>query len=52
MQTRNRKKELIFFFLSFFIFNLNLNAEEFNITAREILVDKENEIIIGKEKTV
>ena len=48
MQTRNRKKELIFFFLSFFIFNLNLNAEEFNITAREILVDKENEIIIGK----
>ncbi len=48
MQTRNRKKELIFFLLSFFIFNLNLSAEEFNITAEEILVDKENEIIVGK----
>ena len=48
MQTRNRKKELIFFFLSFFIFNLNLSAEEFDITAKEVLIDKENEILLGK----
>ncbi len=31
----------------FGIVNVNLNAEEFNITAKEVLVDKENEILIG-----
>ncbi len=29
------------------IFKSNLNAEEFNISAKEILVDKENETIVG-----
>ena len=48
MQIKNRKNFHIIFFLSLFIFNLNLNAEEFDITAKEILIDKENEIIIGK----
>ena len=48
MLTRNRKNLLVIFFLSFFVFNLSLNAEEFNITAKEILIDKENEILIGK----
>ena len=48
MQTKNRKIFLTLFFLSFFIFNLNLNAEEFNISAKEILIDKENQILVGK----
>jgi len=48
MQTKNRKIFLTLFFLSFFIFNLNLSAEEFNITAKEIFIDKENQIIVGK----
>ena len=48
MQTKNRKEIFFIYFLSFFLLNLNLNAEEFNITAKEILIDKENEILIGK----
>ena len=28
--------------------NSNLNAEEFNISAKEIVVDKENETLVGK----
>ena len=48
MQTKNRKDFLIFCFLNFFIFNLSLHAEEFNISAKEVLIDKQNEIIVGK----
>ena len=48
MQTKNRKNLLIIFFLFFSTFNLDLNAEEFNITAKEVLIDKENEILLGK----
>ncbi len=48
MQTKNKVNLLILFFLIFFIFNSNLYAEEFNISAKEISVDKENEILIGK----
>ena len=48
MQIKGREKIYIIFFLSLFVFNLNLNAEEFNITAKEILIDKENEILVGK----
>ena len=48
MQTKNRKKNLFVFLLSLFVFNLNLNADEFDISANEILIDKENEILIGK----
>ena len=48
MLTRNSKKLLFFFFLTLFTFNIDLNAEEFNITAKEILLDKANEILIGK----
>lgn len=47
MQIKNRKITLIFFFLGLFTFNLNLNAEEFNISAKEIIADKDNEILIG-----
>ena len=48
MQIRNRKQKIIIYFISLFLFNLNLAAEEFNIVAKEILIDKENEILIGK----
>ena len=48
MQTKNKKNLLVSFFLIFFIFNFNLSAEEFNITAKEILIDKENEILVGE----
>ena len=48
MQIKSKKKLLFIFFLSLFAFNINLNAEEFDIAAKEILVDKENEILIGK----
>ena len=48
MQIKNKNKFYIIFFLSLFIFNLNLNAEEFNITAKEVLIDKENQILIAK----
>jgi len=49
MQIKNRNKILIFLFLGLFTFNSNLkaNAEEFNISAKEISIDKENEILIG-----
>ena len=48
MQIKNKKKSIIVYLLSFLLFNSILNAEEFNITAKEILIDKENEIIVGK----
>ena len=48
MRTKNRKNLLIIFFLIFFAFNFDLSAEEFNITANEILIDKENEILVGE----
>ena len=48
MRTKNRINFLIVLFLVFFLFNFNLYAEEFNISAKEIFVDKENEILIGK----
>ena len=49
MQIKNKKLLLIVFLISIISFNTSVNAEEFNITAKEILVDKENEILIGKE---
>ena len=45
MQIKNR---IYYFIFCFFIFNLNINAEEFNITAKEIIIDKENEIVVGR----
>ena len=45
MQIKNNIKTLIILFLSLFVFNINLCAEEFNITAKEILLDKENKIV-------
>jgi len=48
MQTKNKVNLLILFFLIFFIFDSNLYAEEFNISAKEVFIDKKNEILIGK----
>ena len=40
MQIKSRKNLLAAFFWIFFLFYSNIYAEEFNITAKEILVDK------------
>ena len=48
MQIKNKIILIVICFLNLFTFSLNLYAEEFNISALEITVDKENEIVIGK----
>ena len=48
MQIKNRKKLIIICLLSLFLFNLNLSAEEFDISAKEISIDNENQILVGK----
>ena len=48
MQIKNKIILIVICFLNLFVFNLNLHAEEFNISAIEITVDKANEIVIGK----
>jgi len=52
MQIKNRKNLIIICLLNLLLFNLNVNAEEFNITAKEILIDKENGIVVGKGSVV
>ena len=47
MQIKNSIKFIIFFLLCFFVSYINLNAEEFNISAKEIVIDKDNEILTG-----
>ena len=48
MQIKNKKNILFIILFSLFIFNSNSIADEFDITAKEIVIDKENEILIGK----
>ena len=48
MQIKNNIKKLLILFFLFSLSSLNLNAEEFNITAKEILLDKENDTLTGK----
>ena len=48
MQIKNKVKTLFVIFLSLFVFKINLCAEEFDITAKEILVDKDNKTLTGK----
>ena len=48
MQIKNKKNHIVICLLSFFLFISNLNAEEFDIIAKEIVIDKENEIIVAK----
>ena len=47
MQIKNKRK-FILYFVFLLIFNFSLSAEEFDITAKEVLIDKENETLIGK----
>ena len=49
MQIKSKMKTLFIFlfFCLFLITQLNANADEFNITAKEILVDKEKQILFG-----
>ena len=48
MQIKSKITTIIACFLSLTVLSLDLHADEFNITALEVLVDKENNIIIGK----
>ncbi len=49
MLIKNKKKLIITFFIFLFSFNTSfLFADEFDISAKEILIDKENEILTGK----
>ena len=48
MQIKNSIKILFILFLSLYSLSSNLYADEFNITAKEILLDKANKIITGK----
>ena len=47
MQIKNKFKIILILVLCSFLFKLNVWADEFNITAKVITVDKENEIIVG-----
>ncbi len=46
MQIKN--KVIVYVVLIFFTINLNLAAEEFNISASEITIDKGEDIVVGK----
>jgi len=48
MQIKSKKIHIYIYLLIFVLFNLDLNAEEFNMSAKEVVVDKENETLIGK----
>ena len=48
MQTKNKFYILILAFLGLTIFNTNIRAEEFDISASEIILDKKKNIVIGK----
>jgi len=50
MQIKSNIKILFIILLSLLLFNINIYAEEFNITAEEIVIDKENNILTGKGK--
>ena len=52
MQIKNKIILIIICTFSLSIFNSNLHAEEFNISALEFFVDKKNNIVIGKGDVV
>ena len=52
MQIKNKKKLILICLLNLFLFTPYINADEFNITAKEIIIDKENEIIVGKGSVI
>ena len=45
MQIKTKNRILKFLLCATLLFATNINAEEFNITADEILLDKNNEVI-------
>ena len=45
MQIKN--KIILYFFIIFFSSNLILKADEFNISAKEIMFDKNNNVVTG-----
>ena len=47
MQIKNKFLLKVLFFLSLILLNSNVYAEEFNISANEIQIDKENNIVTG-----
>ena len=47
MQIKNNIYSIIV--LCIFLFNFGVNADEFNISAVEITIDKQNNIIIGAD---
>ena len=47
MQIKTKNRILKFLLCATLLFATNINAEEFNITADEILLDKNNEVITG-----
>ena len=51
MQIKNKIITITIFFLSFFVFDLNIRAEEFNISAVEITIDKKNWIMVRPSGT-
>ena len=50
MQIKNKFNVLIVLFISLFLINFEIKAEEFNITAKEIVIDKDKEILALIEK--
>jgi len=52
MQTKNKIIKLIIFFLIFVFINGNIQADEFDIEAKEITIDKKNNIVIGKGSVI
>ena len=48
MQIKNNLKKIFIIFFFLFVFKSSLYAEEFDITAKEILIDKENKTLTGK----
>ena len=47
MQIKNKIILIFFFTINFFLLNINLYANEFDITAKEISIDKKNNILTG-----
>ena len=52
MQIKNNIYSIIVLCAFLFSFNFSANADEFNISAVEITIDKQNNIIIGKGSVV
>ena len=47
MQIKNNLFFILLNFFSILLLNINVNAEEFNISAKEVTIDKTNNIVVG-----